>query len=119
MITLKSLTSIISYPIFIKIPANTASGISATKPDSLNNRNISINGLIIAVNLVVEPVLIAATVLIVAAEPGSEPVKPQIIFPIPCPNSILFDEVLVFKSESETRTVNKLSDDKTIASITA
>ena len=87
--------------------------------DNLNKKSINISGLITAVNLVVEPVLIAATVRIVAAEPGSEPVKPQIIFPTPCPNSILFDEVFVFNKESETKTVNKLSDDRTIASVTA
>lgn len=101
------------------MPARTASGISATNPESLKSRNININGLITAVSFVEDPVFIAATVLIVAAEPGSEPVRAQTIFPTPCPRSIPFEGVFVLRRESATSTVKRLSEESTIARVTA
>ena len=73
----------ISYPIFINIPASTAKGISATNPENLYNKSTRTKGVTTAASLVDAPVFNAATVLIVAAEPGKEPVRAQNILPKP------------------------------------
>ena len=90
-----------------------------TKEENLNNKSNKITGLISVANLVVAPELIAATVLIVAAVPGTFPVNAQQRLPKPWLNKNLLLVVFVFNKESATSPVNKLSTQRITASVIA
>lgn len=106
-----------SEPIFIKIAASTQSGISATNPENLYNSINNTMELVSAAIFVLAPVLSAATVLIVAAAPGREPVNPQRALPSPCDATRSLGDICVFVIELQTSPVNKVSEVKMIASV--
>lgn len=86
---------------------------------NFNKTKIKIIALKICVNFVVDPFLIAATLLIVAAAPFIEPVNAQKIFPKPCIKTRFFELCFVLVNESTIIPVKRLSLEDIKANVNA